>query len=354
MFRFILAGLILTAALAGSDVSGTLLGGAEAHEVYGVVEIDSTEGQFILRYDLIISGFVPDSVKVFGVLPDYQQLSLLGIPTVETRGPVGRIAYRLAGEERLASDSGFLASCNLAVFGMEGTHTVQVWRSFRTRSSGVSSLANIFGWGYGTGELARVDNRKALFCSGELGLSVHTSKVDIFAQAGGLTNFRKRWQFSLSEYQLLGLRLFASNQSSTGLALSAAVQYSRVTVRRKSAELVNGEWGGQFEARLDGLFERVYYSYSTNHDGYHKAGVAFFKESGGLYRLGTRYELILIDKVTMFRVQLQLEGMGWDDTETRSLMRENTRPWWHKGLALGSTLPFLPIAGVVKLVQIVF
>ena len=352
MFRSILACLMCIAAFAGSGVSGALLGDAEARDIIGTVEIDSTQGTYTLRYNIVVSGFEPDSVKICGFEPVSGNLTFLRDQAVEDHARKGRIAYRFAGVEPLADkDHPFSSFCNVGAFGMNGADTIKVWRWFRIRPNTVTLLGNIIGWGLGSGELPGSDDRNALFYSVETGFTVHASKLDWLSHIRELTNFRDRWQFSLTEYQPLGLRFFPTGRSGFAPSLSALAQYSSVVLRRKSINSKSMEWGGQFEVRLDSPFERAYYSYATNHDGYHKVGLAFFKESGGHVRIGTRYELILIDKVTMFRVQMQAEGMGWDHGETETLMRENTRPWWHKGLALGSTLPFLPIVGLVKLIQ---
>jgi hypothetical protein len=232
---------------------------------------------------------------------------------------------------------------------MDGSDTVYVWGNIRLRANTFKINLGLFGWGYGRGALPTAETRYSPLLAGEFGFNIATANADFYAQVGGLTNFRRQGVFRHSECIPVGVRILLFGRTDNYPTAFAAVQSSAVKVRTGETLLQDQQWGGQFGLRFDTPFERFCYSYSTGLGGYHRIGIFFKSLSAGFVQAGTRYEYIKLDGVEMFRVQLQLEGIGWDTDQTESLAVPNTRPWWHKGLAAGATLPVLPIVWVVSL-----
>ncbi|MCP4684149.1 MAG: hypothetical protein GY867_01770 [bacterium] len=338
--------VVIPSTISASGYWGT---GNDKYDVAGNLKIEQLDGDSVLAYDVVVTGFVPDSVRIWG-LGRYDFVLDTNEAINESSSRNLRYRFKGAGGSN-TSESYANPWGQVRAYGMEGNDTVCVEGGVRLRTYAFKLNLSLFGWGYGEAALPDGETRRSPMFSGEFGFNVPMPRADFYALVSSLTNFGGRRAFHHEEFIPAGLRVVPFGRTDFYPSVVAAIQYSNITVKRSQATANDQQWGGQFGLRIDTPFERFYYSYSTSIGGYHRAGVFVKGYAAGFAQGGTRYEYIRLDGADLFRVQFQFEGLGWDHGEGEDLERPNTRPWWHKGLAFGGALPFLPIAWVISLFE---
>lgn len=317
------------------------------YNIAGTMRVETKDGDSVLFYDLVVTGFVPDSLNIDGL---GRFVYVLGTKDAVNESNVQHLKYRFKGNKPPNAVPSYHNNWGrVAANGMDGLDTIHVSGRLYLRPYVFGINYSAIGWGYGKGKLPAAETRHSALYAGELGLIFFTRRAEIYAMVGGLTNFGGPYAFAHGEYTPLGVRFLPFGRTSFYPTLSASLQSSSITVKRQDIEVHQQQWGGQFGLRLETPSERLYYSYSTNLGGYHRAGIFFKKNSGGFTNGGTRYEYIRLDGVDMFRVQLEIEVCGLGDGDQEDLARYSPRPWWHQCLALGAFLPFLPVYGILYL-----
>ncbi len=305
------------------------------------------------QYRIVVYGFVPDSVAI-----TLDSTTLLfarsGDSTLTAKEVEWRIEssdLHLAGSltRSLIGRHAVAKSCQIVAW--KGKRYDNQWASgwLYLRPNTVRILYNFFGLGYGEGDLTPSDRKTSMTYSFELGGGYYFKSSDISYVLRNSSNMSNKHAFYFFEPLQLTYRNRQRGVLGINPHLWSGVVHSIFEMRRDDVKYKQAQWGLVAGVALATKFERLAYSYSTTLGGIHTFSFFSAMISGGTVRMGTRYDYVRLDRAAIFRVMLHLEGGGWGDGETETLMHVDERQWYRKALAYGAYLPFYPYFALRKL-----
>ncbi len=322
------------------------------YDIKGDIDYRWSGDTMIFDYEVQILDFRPDSLWLRAdsayalFFQDSNQIWVDPGCVIDTSGE----GYYFTGSmavpdfpKNLPHYTGFIAK------GDDSVESVYSWRRKRLRPYPLKILFDIWGAGYAMGELTKEDTRHAAIFGIEFGFQVPLAHSDILVSTMYRGNLSDSYAVTLNEPLAIRYKYLPYGRTSMVPAVTVGFKNTRLGLARDPVEYRKSEWGLEAGISFEGAFERLSYSYSTGVDSYHTVSVMIASFSAGYGRTGTTFEYVHHDRMDMFRIQMHLEGAGWDIGESETLERINRRPFWHKALSKAAALPFLPLWGVFKL-----
>ncbi len=236
---------------------------------------------------------------------------------------------------------------SVSAFGRVGDSNVVVsrWQRMRLNDLGIR-YPMAFGFGYLDGNFGSGLSQEGIVWSFETGLSYHTDYFRFAFETTPTGNWRKTNETSFSEGIQLRTTVFPYRREFWRPALTLGAYQTTIKLERGDRKFDRRLWGLESGLSVTGPFERFGYAYCTSHGGYHRFDASFYLGRMGPSYLGTRYSILLQDKVVVYRIQVDWEILMIGDGDADTLDRINRRPWWHKALAGSSFVTFVPILAV--------
>ena len=116
-------------------------------------------------------------------------------------------------------------------------------------------------------------------------------------------------------------------------------QYSRLRILDDPEEYRSNDLGIEAGVMVERKFQRLAYSYNTNHGGYHRIDFLAAFKAGPRAKMGTVYSFYHGDELKMFRMRLYFEIVIVDDGYDSMFYRDK-QSFLQKSLAYGPFAPF--------------
>jgi len=210
-------------------------------------------------------------------------------------------------------------------------------------------LAPTWGLAYYDANLGSGFHRTGYAASFEYGLAGNYDRYKFSFLTNPIHNLSKLHRFTFGPDVVFSISRYANASRLWCPAYTIGVVQNLLQIREDSVEIKRSRWGGIFGGSVEGPFERFYYRYSTPQGGYHSLGVDLAFKRTGHSSMGTTYEFVKGIGYSCFRMEFYFDFSYIGDGDAETLDRPNNRPFWHKVLARGALLPFLPFYGFSKL-----
>ncbi len=257
--------------------------------------------------------------------------------------------YRVTGVAKIELMGDIPKTVSARAHGVIGEDSVRVdgWKGLTPYTRRL--LFNMYGFGYGEGDLSPTDIRHSGLFACDFGVTVLLPESEISAVYSYSGSGGEAYRYSFAEPFAIRGKWLPFKRTGMVPSIMAGVKRSVFKFRRQQNEFKDTGWGVEAGVALEGAFERFGYKYSAALGGYHTFSVMLASKSSDFLRIGTRFEYVRLDRGDVFRVLFHSEGIGWVDCETESLNRINDRPLYHKILSRVILAPLVPIIGIAKL-----
>lgn len=152
--------------------------------------------------------------------------------------------------------------------------------------------------------------------------------------------------FSFSEPFRLNYTFYTGTRNNYMPHFFAGGKFSKLKLKKGDNKFYNTDWGAEVGVGIEGPFERLSYTYSTNQDGYHTFELFLPIMSSDNAKMGTRFVFQKSKDVWLIRAGIHLDGLQMFMAEPGSgklLGYKNNRTFIQKGLSYAFTVPLIPI-----------